>query len=66
MRHTMPGIEAAVRQGWDRWLCGEHGSWKKSAFVGMESFGASAPIDELYERFGITADKVAEAAKALL
>ncbi len=59
-------VEAAARQGWDRWLCGEHGSWKKSAFVGMESFGASAPIDELYERFGITADKVAEAAKALL
>jgi transketolase len=32
----------------------------------MESFGASAPIDELYEHFGITADKVTEAAKALL
>jgi transketolase len=59
-------VEAAARQGWDRWLCGERGSWKKAAFVGMESFGASAPIDELYEHFGITADKVAEAAKSLL
>jgi transketolase len=59
-------VEAAARQGWDRWLCGERGSWKKAAFVGMESFGASAPIDELYEHFGITADKVTEAAKALL
>ncbi len=59
-------VEAASRQGWDRWLSGERGAAKKSAFVGMESFGASAPIDELYEQFGITADKVAEAAKALL
>ena len=59
-------VEAACRQGWDRWLCGERGSWKKAAFVGMESFGASAPAEELYEQFGITADKVTEAAKALL
>jgi len=54
------GVEAAVRFGWDRWL-GE-----KSAFVGMHSFGASAPIEALYPHFGITAEKVAEAAKSLL
>jgi transketolase len=54
------GVEAAVRFGWDRWL-GE-----KSAFVGMHSFGASAPIEALYPYFGITAEKVAEAAKSLL
>jgi transketolase len=53
-------VEAAVRLGWDRWL-GEGG-----AFVGMHGFGASAPIDQLYPHFGITAEKVAEAARALL
>jgi transketolase len=53
-------VEAAARLGWDRWL-GE-----RSAFVGMHSFGASAPIEALYPHFGITAEKVAEAAKSLL
>jgi len=54
------GVEAAVRLGWDRWL-GE-----RSAFIGMSGFGASAPIEALYPHFGITAEKVAEAARALL
>jgi len=53
-------VEAAVRQGWDRWL----GS--RSAFIGMSDFGASAPIEALYPHFGITAEKVAEAARSLL
>jgi transketolase len=53
------GIEAAVRQGWDRWLMGERGSEKKADFVGMDSFGASGPIDALYMHFGITAEAVA-------
>ncbi|MHA1528934.1 MAG: transketolase [Alphaproteobacteria bacterium] len=60
------GIEAAVRQGWDRWLMGERGTEKKAAFVGMEGFGASAPAGELYKHFGITAEAVAEKALALM
>jgi transketolase len=60
------GVEAAVQQGWDRWLTGERGKHNKAAFVGMSSFGASAPADELYEKFGITADNVAKQAKDLL
>jgi transketolase len=59
-------VEAGVRMGWDRWLCGERGSAKKSGFVGMESFGASAPADVLYEHFGITAEGVAAKVKSLL
>jgi transketolase len=51
-------VEAAVRLGWDRYL-GEHGR-----FVGMSSFGASAPAKDLYEHFGITAAAVADAARA--
>lgn len=45
-------VEAGVRDGWDRWL-GEGGG-----FVGMSSFGASAPYKKLYEHFGITAEAV--------
>ncbi|GGD21950.1 transketolase [Sinisalibacter lacisalsi] len=54
------GVEAAVRQGWDT-LIGNDG-----AFVGMSSFGASAPAGALYDHFGITADAVADAAKSLI
>ena len=53
-------VEAGVRQGWERFI-GETG-----AFVGMSSFGASAPYQVLYEKFGITAEAVAAAAKAKL
>jgi transketolase len=60
------GVEAAVRMGWDRWLLGERGAEKKAGFVGMESFGASAPIEALYPHFGITAEAVAEKALALI
>ena len=49
-------VEAAARLGWDRWI-GDRG-----AFVGMNSFGASAPAEDLYRHFGITAEAVADAA----
>jgi transketolase len=54
------GVEAAVRFGWDRWL------GARGAFIGMPSFGASAPAEALFSHFGITPEKVAEAARALL
>ena len=60
------GVEAAVRMGWDRWLLSERGKDKKAGFVGMESFGASAPSDILYEKFGITAEHIAQKVKDLL
>jgi transketolase len=53
-------VEAGVRQGWDA-IIGSTGT-----FVGMEGFGASAPYKDLYQHFGITAEKVAEAALARL
>jgi transketolase len=59
-------IEAGVRMGWDRWLLGERGRDTKADFVGMSSFGASAPYDRLYKEFGITAEATVEKAKALL
>ncbi len=59
-------IEAGVRSGWDRWLLGERGRENKADFVGMVSFGASAPADRLYKEFGITAEATVAKAKALL
>jgi transketolase len=50
-------VEAGVRDGWDRWIGPEGG------FVGMASFGASAPYKALYKHFGITAEAVVKAAK---
>jgi len=47
-------VEAGVRWGWDAVIGTEGG------FVGMSGFGASAPIAELYEHFGITAEAVAD------
>jgi transketolase len=59
-------IEAGVRQPWDRWLLAQGGREAKAAFVGMTSFGASAPAEVLYEKFGITAENVAQTAIQLL
>ncbi|MFO1203853.1 MAG: transketolase [Tabrizicola sp.] len=59
-------IEAGVRQGWDRWLLGERGREAKAGFVGMSSFGASAPMERLYAEFGITAEATVAKAKSLL
>ena len=50
-------VEAAVGQGWERYL------GPRGAFVGMTGFGASAPGGALYEHFGITAEAVAAAAR---
>ncbi|MDV7144948.1 transketolase [Tropicimonas sp. TH_r6] len=59
-------LEAGVRQGWDRWLLGAGGKEEKADFVGMSDFGASAPAEELFEKFGITAEATAAKVRALL
>lgn len=53
-------IEAAVRFGWDA-VIGPDG-----IFVGMSSFGASAPAKALYKHFAITPEAVVEAASKRL
>jgi transketolase len=53
-------IEAAIGFGWERYI-GPTGG-----FVGMSGFGASAPAEELYRHFGITAEAAVAAAKARL
>ncbi len=53
-------VEAGVGQGWEKYLgpCGK--------FIGMDSFGASAPYGTLYEHFGMTPAAVVAAAKEVL
>ncbi len=54
------GVEAGIRQSWDR-LIGGH-----SIFIGMDSFGASAPASDLYEHFGITSQAIIESVEKAL
>ena len=53
-------VEQASTFGWERYV-GPAG-----AMIGMETFGASAPLKELQKKFGFTADRVVEAARAQL
>ncbi len=53
-------IEAGVEMGWSRY------TGDADAFIGMNSFGASAPAGKLFEHFGITADALIAKAKATL
>jgi transketolase len=53
-------IEAGIPQGWHRYV-GSNG-----AVVGLDHFGASAPYQTLYDKFGITAGAVVEKATALI
>jgi len=53
-------VEAASTFGWERWL-GSGG-----AAIGIDRFGASAPAEILFEKFGLTVDRVIERARSLV
>ena len=53
-------IEAGVKIGWERYV-GPNG-----LIIGLDHYGASAPYQELYKNFGLTAEAVAEAALGLI
>ncbi len=53
-------VEAGIAHGWERYL-GDFGQ-----AVGVSSFGASAPDKVLFEQFGLTVEKVVEAARRVL
>ncbi|MEI6644007.1 MAG: transketolase [Novosphingobium sp.] len=44
-------IEAGVTLGWQKYV-------GDGLAIGIDSFGASAPIDKLYDHFGLTAEKI--------
>ncbi|WP_061292459.1 transketolase [Herbidospora cretacea] len=58
--HARVAVEAGIALGW-REFVGDDG-----VVVSLEHFGASAPYKTLYEQFGLTAERVAAAAKASL
>jgi transketolase len=53
-------VEAGITVGW------QHYVGLDGAAIGMNRFGASAPAEILYKEFGITAQRVAEAARGLV
>ncbi len=54
------GVEAGCDFGWER-IIGTDG-----VFIGMPGYGASAPAEELYKYFGITAEAIAAAVRKRL
>lgn len=52
-------IEAASKQPWHEWVAG-------GAIIGMEGFGASAPAEVLFEKFGFSVSNVVKVVKELL
>ncbi|MCF8474777.1 MAG: transketolase [Emcibacter sp.] len=53
-------IEAGIKFGWERYV------GRDGIIIGMDSFGASAPAEDLYKYFGITAEAVVTAVKKKL
>ena len=53
-------VEQASTLGWARYV-GLHGT-----VIGMETFGASAPLKELLRKFGFTPDRIVQAAREQL
>ncbi len=56
-------VEAGVTQGWERWIGNDPA---RSAAIGLDRFGASAPQQDVYANLGLTVDAVVTAAQALL
>ncbi|MCA1645566.1 MAG: transketolase [Chloroflexi bacterium] len=53
-------VEAASPLGWERWV-GQHGE-----VLGLDRFGASAPIAEIYKHLNFTPDFIAQRARDLV
>ena len=53
-------VEKASTLGWDRYVGPE------GCIIGMETFGASAPLKELQRRFGFTPERIVDVAKQLV
>jgi len=53
-------IEAGTTLGWGKY------TGLSGVNIGVDTFGASAPYEKIYEEYGLTVDKVVEAAKSLV
>ncbi len=54
------GVEAASPLGWERWT-GQHGD-----VIGLNHFGASAPLADVYKHLNFTPEFVAQRARDLV
>ncbi len=54
-------IESGVSMGWDRWVDAREG-----AIMAIDRYGMSAPADEIFEKFGFTADNLVRVARGVL
>ncbi len=50
-------VEAGSKLGWERYI------GRKGKFIGMNSFGASAPAEKLFTHFGITKEAIIKSAE---
>ena len=53
-------IEAGTSQSWDKWIR------ENDVFIGLENYGASGPGKELYQHFGITAERIIKEVKNII
>jgi transketolase len=53
-------VEAGVSQGWYQWV-GDNG-----AVIAVDKFGASAPYEVLYEKYGLTVENIVSKARSLM
>jgi transketolase len=53
-------IEAGVTLGWERYVGAD------GMAIGLDRFGASAPYQTIYEKLGLTAEAVTDAARKLI
>ncbi len=53
-------VEAAVSQGWERWVGDQGGS------ISVEQFGASAPYKVIFEHYGLTVENIIAKARQLI
>jgi len=55
--HARVAVEQAAAFGWERWV------GLRGTIIGMRTFGASAPLKNLLQKFGFTVDNVVKAAR---
>ena len=53
-------VEAGSTMGWERWV------GRGGVSIGIDRFGASAPFQEIYRQYGVTAEAVRDAVRARL
>ena len=51
-------IEAGVKLGWEKWLFENGGRSQNTSFIGMSSFGASGPVNHIFDHFKINVNEI--------